>query len=367
MDKVVGIITANYETRALRALTEERTIASLPYGGRYRLIDFPLSNMVNSGISTIGLITPYKYRSIIDHIGVGSEWSLDRKMGGLYILPGTVFGISTATSRFLIRDFIQNQVYLMRSPAEYVLVTAANTVYNMDYTDLYQAHLASGADITLVYHEATEDDADIMSISSENGRVTGMRRGVRKGEDAFLDCFILKRELLLDVLDWYGALDYLDFFEALENQFKFKSVRMFRYDGYARSIFNVHSYFQSNMDLLDYKTSTGVFSKESPILTKGQDTVPADYLEGSSAKNSLISAGCVIGGTVEKSILFRSVTVEPGAVVRNSIIMQNCTIKAGAVVENAIIDRRNVVQADTMIKGSPNAIFIKEKEWINVK
>jgi glucose-1-phosphate adenylyltransferase len=317
--------------------------------------------MVNSGISTVGLITPYKYRSIIDHIGVGSEWSLDRKMGGLYILPGTVFGISTATSRFLIRDFIQNQVYLMRSPAEYVLVTSANTVSNMDYSDLYQTHLSSGADITLVYHEATEDDADIMSIRSESGRVTEMRRGVHKGDDAFLDCFILKRELLLKVLEWYKALDHLDFFDAMDNLYKLYNVRLFRYDGYARSIFNVHSYFQSNMDLLDYQTSTGVFSKESPILTKGQDSVPTEYLEGSISRNSLISAGCAIGGTVEKSILFRNVTVEPGAVVRNSIVMQNCKIEAGAVVENAIIDRHNVVEANTMVKGSPNAIFIKEK------
>ena len=170
MDKIVGIITANYNIEELSVLTKDRTIASLPYGSRYRIIDFPLSNMVNSGIMTVGLITPYKYRSIIDHIASGSEWSLDRKNGGLFILPGSVYGVSSSSARFMIRDFDRNQIFLERSPAPYVLVTACNTVCNVDYSKLYEAHMESGADITMAYTIAHQDDKEISCIHEMDGK-----------------------------------------------------------------------------------------------------------------------------------------------------------------------------------------------------
>ena len=171
MDKVIGIITANYDTPELETLTKDRTIASLPYCGRYRLIDFPLSNMVNSGIETVGLILPYKYRSIIDHIGIGKEWSLDKKNGGLFILPGSAFGVTSSSKRFLLRDFGRNSVYLRRSPSPYVIVTSANIVCNIDYSKLYNAHLESGADITVVQTTARHDNTYLSTVISENGRV----------------------------------------------------------------------------------------------------------------------------------------------------------------------------------------------------
>ena len=364
MDRVTGLISANYETRALGSLTSERTIASLPFGGRYRMIDFPLSNMVNSGIQTVGLITPYKYRSVMDHIGAGKEWSLDRKNGGLFILPGSVFGVSSSQSRFLLRDLRRNEVFLKRSQAEFVLLTASDTVYNMDYRPMLEQHIASGADLTLLYREAAFDAPNDIGLNLNGDQVTGFFRGGKTGESIFRSCFVIRRSLLLNILEWYAAVDYLDILEALETDLNKMDIRAYRFDGYIRNIATVKDYFEHSMELLQTEVREELFSRESPIMTKVQDSVPTKYLAGSVVKNALIPAGCVIRGTVENSILFRGVQIGEGAVVRNSILMQSCVVEPGAVVENAILDRGNTVASGTVLKGSPENVFILQKATI---
>lgn len=363
MDRVIGLITCNYASEELGELTEERTVASLPFGGRYRLLDFPLSNMVNSGISTVGIITPYKYRSIIDHVGAGKEWDLDRKHGGLFILPGSVFGINTPGARFTLRDIARNAVYFNRSQAPYVLVSAASTVCNVDYTDFITQHIRSGADISLMYAPAPEDDRSRLRINAENGRVTGTVPGVKKGEDAFLDCFIISRSLLLKIIEWYAAINYLDFFEVLASDYDKMDVRAYRFDGFNCTVSTVSQYYRDSMELLKREVFEELFINGGTIVSKIQDCAPTKYLKGSRVHNSLLPNGCVIEGTVENSILFRGVEVRRGAAVRNSIIMQACVIEEGAVVENAIIDRSNVIGAGTIIKGSAESTFVKEKHF----
>lgn len=362
MDKVIGIIAANYDTPDLETLTHDRTIASLPYCGRYRLIDFALSNMVNSGIETVGLVLPYKYRSIIDHIGIGKEWSLDKKNGGLFILPGSAFGISASTDRFIVRDFGRNSVYLHRSPAPHVVVTASNMVCNIDYSGLYEEHLKSGADITMVQTVAKHDNEYVSRIISENGRVKDVIKGVRKGEEAFIDSFIINRELLTDIIEGYKAVSYSDMFQCLRDSYDQLNVRTYDYDGYVKSIFNINSYFEGNMESLANEVDKALFCPDRPILTKEQDSVPTKYGRECEVRNSIIPAGCKIEGNVENSVLFRHVVVEKDAIVRNSIIMQDCVIKSGAIVENAIIDRGNIVGEDTVIKGTEEKKLILPKK-----
>ena len=362
MERVIGIISANYETHDLGCLTQERTIASLPYGGRYRLIDFPLSNMVNSGISTVGLITPYKYRSVIDHIGAGKEWQLDRKNGGLFILPGSLFGVTSSEARFMIRDLEHNLVYLKRSIADYVVLTASDVVYNMDYREIIDAHVRSGADITMLYHEAVEEAPHDLGLVLDGDRVTSFLHGVKIGENIFRGCFVISRELLMKIISWYSAVDFMDIFEALEPELDKMDIRAYRFGGYIRTINNIWDYYIHSMDLLKDEVRKELFSPANPIMTKVQDSVPSKYLSGCSVKNSLIPAGCVIRGTVENSILFRNVEIGEGAVVRNSILMQRCVVEAGACVESAILDRNNVIKAGTVVKGSPDDVFVMDKK-----
>ncbi len=359
MDRVIGLIAANFETKDMGELTEDRTIGSLPYGGNYRVIDFPLSNMVNSGINTIGLITPYKYRSIIDHVGAGKAWDLDRKNGGLFVLPGSVFGVHSENSHFLLRDIRRNVIYLQRSPAPYILVTAANVISHMDYRPLIMEHIKSGADITMVYNTCDRDEPHRLGVNVEDGRVTGFKPNPRKYEDAMLDTFVISRDLLMKIMEWYAAIDYLDFFEAIEGDLDKMDVRGYRYEGYARQMFTSRDYFEYSMELLNLDVARELFTRENPIATKAAESAPAKYLEGAKVKNSMVSAGSLIRGEVDHSILFRGVKVGQGAKVKNSIIMQRCVIEDGAVVENVILDKSQVVKAGAVIKGTGDTTFIK--------
>lgn len=361
MKNVIGVITANYGTPYLNILTNKRTMASLPYSGRYRLIDFPLSNMVNSGIKTIGLIQPPRYRSIIDHVGSGKEWDLDKKKGGLHILPGTAYGIGVGDEKFVIEDLKVNEVFFKRSPSPYIVITSASIINNVDYTKLYEAHVKSGADITMAYKRISSDNDNIFCIEESGGKVIDVTKGVKKGDKAFVECFIINRSTLMNIFEWFNEVDYMDIFRALKGSYNKLNVKTFEYDGYSRCIFDVKSYFDGNMDLLNENISEELFKSNSKILTKVQDSAPTKYEKGCRVRNSVIPAGCNIAGDVEKSVLFRNVRIEKGAVVKNSIIMQNCVIKAGAQIENAIIDKGNIVGEGLMIKGTPDNIFIKEK------
>ena len=366
MQKVVGLITCNYSGKATGPLTECRPIASLPYLGRYRLVDFALSNMVNAGIRTVGMIMPYNYRSLIDHVESGKDWGLDRKNGGLFILPGSAFGTSRTGARFLLRDLVHNKVYFTRSTAEYIVLSSANFVYNMDLNKLYEAHIESGADITMVTSTASKTLEDVVGLDVEDGRVKGIHNGISFGDTAFLDCFIIRRQLLLEMFDWYAPTDYLDLFEAIAQAGDLGrvNIRTVAFDGYSAAVFTKKEYFRSNMDFLDPKTSDEVFPADRYVKTKAHDTPPAKYEIGSHVTNSRVASGCRIYGTVSGSILGRGVIVEPGATVRNAIIMQGVIVKSGARIENAIVDRGNVVPAGTELRGTPDDVLVKEKRRI---
>lgn len=361
MERGLGIITCNYSAKNPSVLTETRPLASLPYVGRYRLVDFPLSNMVNSGIKTVGLIMPYNYRSLIDHVGSGRDWDLERKGGGLFVLPGSAFGTSRTGSRFLLRDFAHNRAILERDKGEFVVVSSSNFVYNMDLDELLATHRETGADITVLTKKSEEDNQDVMSFEVEGDRVMKLHHGVRYGETAFLDCFIIRREFFLEILDWYKTVDYLDVFEALENDYNRVDVRIHDYQGYAAPVFDVKSFYEHNMELLDPEVTHALFPADRFIKTKAHDTAPCKYEKGANVRNSLVSAGSRISGTITDSILGRNVIVESGATVRNSIVLQGCIIRSGATVENAIVDRNNLIPAGTELRGTPEEVLVKGK------
>ena len=322
--KAIGYITANYSSTYGSVLLKDRPIASVPFLGRYRLIDFPLSNMMNAGIKTVGVVMPGNYRSLIDHVGSGKDWGLDRKKGGLFMVPGNAYGTTKGGMRFLLRDIISNKTLFQRSDKPYVVMMGTNIIFNMDLNTIIDAHENSGAQMTVVYCKATRnvDDETKLEIN-ENGRLTGVSAGVAYGDNASMDCCIVNRETLLEIIDHYQAADYLD--------------------------------------LLDQTVADQLFDPERPILTKAHDVPPSRYATGSHACNSIISAGCIIKGTVRNSILSRGVVVEEGASVTNSIINQSCIIKSGARVENAILDKNNVVPTNTELRGTPENILVLGK------
>ena len=361
MPKAIGLITCNYTTASKDDVFLGRPVASMPYLGRYRLVDFPLSNMVDAGIRNVGMIMPNNYRSLVDHVGSGKDWDLDRKNGGLFIMPGTAFGTSRTGARFLIRDLVQNREFLTKNHEKYVVLSTANFVCNVDVKALIAKHEESGASISVLTKKAKCDgNIDVVTFDVEDGRVKGMKQGAKFGETVFLDYAVVERELLLELLDAFAAIDHLDLFEALNSELGRFRVMAIDFEGYMKPIFDKDSYFTANMDLLDPDVLTEL-ADSRPVKTKAHDNPPAKYEPGAKVSNALVASGSRIYGAVQSSVLGRSVIVEEGASVRHSILMQGVVVKAGAQIENAIIDKNNVIPAGTELRGTDGDILYVKK------
>ena len=361
MPKAIGLITCNYTTASKDDVFSGRPVASMPYLGRYRLVDFALSNMVNAGIRNVGMIMPNNYRSLVDHVGSGKDWDLDRKNGGLFIMPGTAFGTSRTGARFLIRDLVQNREFFTKNNEKYVVLSTANFICSVDIKKLIADHEASDANITVLCKRASCDgNIDVVTFDVEDGRVKSMNQGVKFGQLAFLDYAIIERELLLELLDSFAAIDHLDLFEALNSEYGRFRVEVAEFEGYMKPIFDKDSYFKANMDLLDEDVLME-FANGTPIKTKAHDNPPAKYEPGCKVSNSLVASGDRIYGSVQGSVLGRNVVVEPGASVRNSVLMQGVVVKTGAKIENAIIDKNNIVPAGTELRGTDGDILYLKK------
>ncbi|MDR1573354.1 MAG: glucose-1-phosphate adenylyltransferase subunit GlgD [Clostridiales Family XIII bacterium] len=361
MNEAMGLICANYNTDNLGILTADRPPASLPFGGRYRLIDFVLSNMVNAGMRTVGIVTPYMYRSLLDHLGAGKEWFLDRKRDGLFVLPGSIYGFKNMSTQFLVKDMIRNIDYLTRDYKEHTIVTSANQVYNMDYRALIDAHAKSGADVTLAYrgeNPAHWNRGLFIELNFEK-RVTKMLRVRPEAAPAetpppalFIDCMIFKRQVLIDLIGWYRAVDHMELTDVLMENIG--NIQMYGYEftGYVGRIDSVQSYLKCSRDALLAEIHEELFFGKRPIYTKIRDGAPTRYYSGSATSNALIPNECTVRGRVENSILFPGVTVGEDAIIKDSVIMQRSVVGRGAVVENVIADKYVTIGDGAVIRGS---------------
>lgn len=340
--KTVGLISANYNSTAFGDLLSYRSLASLPYGGRYRLIDFALSNLTNSGITTVGVIAPYNSGSLVDHVGVGRPWSLDRKNGGLFIMPGSAYGLQSAGSRFLLRDIIKCKAFFDKDSADYVIMAGGTDVWNIDFTPLMEQHAKSDKPITMVYKKVPrgEDYYGYFLDIDENGKVRNINETGYAWSNYFADCFIVDREYMLDFMSWYDTLEYMDMIQILKDNIETSDIDTFEFKGYLGKIKNPEDFLKVNQDMTDFEIRNEVFCNPlRPVFTKAQDEAPVFHSPDADVRNSVISAGCRIEGKVENSIIFRSVNIAKGAVVRNSVIMMHGSIGEGAVIDNVIADK----------------------------
>jgi glucose-1-phosphate adenylyltransferase len=348
------LISANYQGSRFGELTENRTLASLPYGGRYRLIDFALSNMTNSGITTVGVIAPYNAGSLIDHISAGSPWSLNRKSGGLFLMTGSVYGVRTSGNRFLLRDLYENKSFFERDDADYVILTSSSDVYNIDFQPLIKYHSESGKPLTMVYKKIHkgEDRTGFFLTLDDDGKVTDITTNGTGWSNYFMDCFIVDRKFMIDFLSWFKTLEHLDVFDIARNNLELLNIGSYEFKGYLGKINTSKDFLKVNQDMCDYDIRNEVFcDPERTIRTKVQDEAPAYFLPGSEVRNSIVSAGCRIEGRVENSIIFRTVNIGKGAVVRNSIIMMHGDIGENAVIDNVVCDKYVTISDGVKIYG----------------
>ena len=362
MNRTIGLISANYAMPGYDTLTEERPAASLPFGGRFRLVDFPLSNMVNSRIKTVGLITPHFYRSIMDHVGAGKEWDLDHKQGGLYILPGAAYGYRDPNARFLFRDILRNLTYFRQGDGDYILFSSGTLVANIDYEPMIAQHEISGRGVTFLYKKMApgEKHPGYYLTLDEDGQVKSMARA-ESGENLFLNSFIIDKSLLLKLARDYEAMGHMDLIEILMDVLPVTPMDAYRFNGYVGFMRGKQEYFRSSMDLLRTEVRQELFSRDRQIITKIHDAPPALYLPGSRVRNSVMTAGSVIEGRVDDSVLFRGVRIEKGASVKNCILMEGCVIEAGAHLENVICDKGVTVTAGTIIRGTDDSPCVLPK------
>lgn len=358
-ERVCGIIFSNTHDNIITDLTANRTLGSVPFGGRYRLIDFPLSNMVRSGIDQVGVITKYNYQSLIDHLGSGREWDLSRKVGGLHILPP--FGNTTHDGiyRGKLEALHGALGFLEHANCKYVLMSDCNVISSMDYRPVIDYHIEKGADVTVMYKNAniSEEHARASTLFSMDGqhRIQDVRIMPKtEGNHSFsLDVFVIARDFLIELIreaDAEGEVDLdRDVLQARRNDLK---IYGYEYDGFVEDIFTIKNYFQANMNLLNPQARKVLFPPDQPVYTKIRDEVPVKYGIDAIAKNSVIADGCIIEGEVENCILFRGVRIRPGAKVKNSIIMQDTVIGSKSEVNYVIADKNVVLNDYRVVTGT---------------
>ncbi|NGZ76739.1 glucose-1-phosphate adenylyltransferase subunit GlgD [Saccharibacillus alkalitolerans] len=362
--KLMGVINLDHELDQLNELTYFRAGAAVPFAGRYRLIDFALSNMMSAGVQDIALFVRRKYRSLLDHLGEGRPWDLDRKRGGLFVLPPD-WNDPTDISAGDLQHMHNNRDFFDRSTGEYVVHSGSQHLSKVDFCDLATYHKKSGADVTVVYKhidlpEAEHDPCFRVEVG-EDGFVTGIHN--EKGHhNVYIDLFIMEKSLFMQQMEYCIAHGDSYFFRdaILKNPNGLK-IAAYEYKGYHAVINSVESYYKNSLELLDQEKYNQLFSKDMPVHTKIKYEAPTKYLEGADVRNSLVANGCRIAGEVEGSILFRGVKVEKGAKVINSIIMQKCVIEAGAIVENVILDKDVQLTENRTLVGDSRRPFVIAK------
>ena len=355
MERLAGLISTNYNNKKFGKLTAHRPIAAIPFGSRYRMIDFPLSNMINSGITSVGIITPHLYRSIMDHIGSGKDFCLSRKNGGLFILPGTTYGYDLGVGKFSIRDCYGNLQFFERVKADRLVLSTCSKIYNIDFRDVNDYHIKKDANITFIYQKCSVGDAgDIVFEFNDKGKIKSIKRLKKreKNVNLFLDGTIIEKNAMIKIIDWYKNNSYIDIMDAIAENLDRFSVSTYEFKGFARAISSIEDYINVSMELLDDKVMRELFTGDRLIHTKIHDAPPVKYFETAKVSNALVGTGSLIKGQVENSVIFRDVVIEEGAKIKNSVILPSCKIGKKAIIENCICEKSVVIDEGEVYKGT---------------
>lgn len=360
----MGIISLNEVDDNIKNLTGKRPLAAIPIGGKYRIIDFVLSNMVNAGITNVGVYTQNRSRSLMDHLDSGRYWDLDRKINGLFI-----FNFNYASSISNDVELIENNIeYLYRSKQDKVIFSSSNMICNIDYKDVINFYEKEEKDITIIYKRVKNKPeafahCKILNMGDDNSVISVGKNNGLKGEiDLSMDMFIMKKSVLIDILEKCVSTGYYKsvkryIYENPDNL----SINAYEFNGYLSCINSTRAYFKANMDMLNPKINRELFFGEEPIYTKVKDAPPTKYSDSSHTENSLIANGCIIEGEVKNCIISRRVKVCKGAKLENCIIMQNCVIKEHAKITNAIIDKNVIIDKNKELKGNAKFPVVIEK------
>lgn len=354
----------------INILNYARPLASTPIAGRYRIIDFVLSNMVNSGITNVGIYAREKYRSLTDHLGSGKDWDLSRKKGGLYIFSpeNTKYNNNYGFRRGDVYSILANIDYIEKSTEEYILIAPGYMLCSMNYKEALEYHKKSKNDITVIYKYVTNADEDFtgcMTLNmNSNNRVLniGGNIGAFPSANISMETYIMKRVDFIKCIYKIASLGTHSYFEDyIKKEVSNIQVGGFEFKDYLKCINSIQSYAQASKEMLKYDVASELFNSGKKIFTKGKSQAPTIYMKNADVKNSFVATGCKIDGTVENSTIFRKVEVGKGAILKNCVIMQNCKIEPGVVLENVIFDKNIKISKGKELKGDKDYPMVIEK------
>jgi len=364
MKECVAMLLAGGQGSRLYALTQSMAKPAVYFGGKYRIIDFPLSNCINSGIDTVGVLTQYQPLELNEYLGNGQPWDLDRMYGGVHVLPPYQKATGSDWYKGTANAIYQNINFIERYDPEYVLILSGDHIYKMDYAKMLEAHKEKGADITIAVLDVPKEEASRFGIMTcdETGRIVKFTEKPKNPDStlASMGIYIFTWEKLKKYLieDEANSESENDFGKNIITSMLADQQKLYAYnfEGYWKDVGTIDSLWESNMDLLDPNVPFDVWDKEWKIYSRTLNSPPQYVSDKAVVENSMISEGCEVEGTIDFSVLFQNVVVEEGATVTDSIIMPGTVVKKGAVVEYAIIGEGCTIEEGAHIGERPEAV-----------
>ena len=362
---VMGIIFANDDVT--NELTTKRTMASLPFGGRYRQVDFHLANMTAGGVRHLGIVSRNNYQSLMNHVGSGEEWGLEMGEGGLeFLAPGSLGTDDRYRGKLENLNAVAD--FLTYAEEDYVVLSDSSILTNLDIKGIVDSHVASGKDITIVAKPGVANGEKVLDLAlkAEDGVVTDIvvNYAAEAGYLASMDIFVVGRKWLIEKVEALVARDKFHMDRDLVlGQWKNDglTVNVYEYNGVALYNESIEQYFANSLSLLDKDTAYGIFHGHHDVYTKVRDRVPTYYGEEGEAANCLVADGCMIEGEVKDSVLFRQVTIGEGAEVENCVIMNDTVVGAGAELKYVILDKNVTVKPGVKICGTPEKPYVVKR------
>ena len=365
--RAVGIILAGGNNNRMKELTHKRAVAAMPIAGSYRSIDFALSNMTNSHIQKVAVLTQYNARSLNEHLNSSKWWNFGRKQGGLYVFTPTITNDNGYWYRGTADAIYQNMDFLKKSHEPYVVIASGDAVYKMDYSKVLQYHIDKKADVTVVCKEMDPSD-DVSRFGTirmdDDMRITEFEEKpmVTKSNMISTGIYVIRRRLLIDLIEHAAEEERFDFVNDVLIRYKnLKKIYGYKIDHYWSNIATVDAYYKTNMDFLKPEVRNYFFKQDPEIYSKVSDLPPAKYNPGASVKNSLVGSGSIINGTVENSVIFKQVFVGNNCVIKNSIILNDVYLGDNTYIENCIVESRDTIRANTRHVGTNGIKVVVEK------
>lgn len=355
--RAVGIILAGGNNCRMRELSNKRAVAAMPFAGSYRSIDFALSNMSNSRIHRVAVMTQYNARSLNEHLNSAKWWDFGRKQGGLYVLAPTITAENSSWYRGTADCIYQNLDWLKECHEPYVIIASGDGIYKLDYNKVLEYHIEKKADITVVCKEMPKG-TDVSRFGvvqmDEDGRIVHMEEKPEISDSETISCgiYVIRRRQLIELIEKSAKDESYNFVTDILIRYKnVKKIYGYRLDSYWSNIASVESYYEANMDFLKPEVRKHFLADYPPIYSKVHDLPPAKYNPGSEVSNALIGSGSIINGTVENSVLFKKVFVGNHCVVKNSIIMNDVYLGDNTYVENCVVESNTTIRAGSVYKG----------------